>query len=114
MMGSKELNELIIDLHNWHYISSPTGLVKPNDSPNGNQIYHLYSTGEISFQKGGWAYLQRSECISDGKITNYQKIGLKLPKEATDGSTYAILTKEQCKQFREQMIELIENLSKNS
>jgi hypothetical protein len=110
MMESKQLNELINDAHNWHYISSPTGLINPNDSPNGNQIYHLYSTGEISFQKGGWAYLKRSECIADGKITNYQKLGLKLPKEAADGSTYAILTKEECIRFRGQMIELINKL----
>jgi len=107
MIETELLNQLINDLHDWHYISSPTGLVNPKDSPNGNQIYHLYSTGEISFQKGGWAYLQRSECIAEGKITNYQQLGLKLPKEAADGSTYAILTKEECTKFRVQMIDLI-------
>ena len=107
---SKQLNELINDLHNWHYISSPTGFVNPNESPNGNQIYHLYSTGEISFQKGGWAYLQRSECITDGKITNYHTLVLKLPKQALDGSTYAILTKEECKKMREKMLELIKTI----
>ncbi len=111
MLESEQLNELIINAHNWHYISSPTGLINPKDSPNGNQIYHLYSTGEISFQKGGWAYLQRSECISDGKISNYKKLELKLPKEAEDGSTYAILTKEECKQFRGKMIDLIKKLN---
>lgn len=110
MMESKSLNELINDAHNSHYFSSPTGLVNPKDSPNGNQIYHLYSTGEISFQKGGWAYLQRSECISDGRINNYQKLHFKLPKEAANGSTYAILTKEQCKNFRRQMIELVKQI----
>jgi hypothetical protein len=107
MLESEQLNELIVYSHNLHYISSPTGLVNPNDSPNGNQIYHLYSTGEISFQKGGWAYLKRSECFITGKIFNYQKLGFKFPKEAADGSTYAILTKEECSRFREQMFELI-------
>ena len=111
MMEKEQLNELINNLHNWHYTSSPTGLVNPSESPNGNQIYHLYSTGEISFQKGGWAYLQRSECIAEGKLSNYKKLGLKLPKQAADGSTYAILTKEECKQFREQMIEIIEKFN---
>lgn len=110
-MESKELNELIIAAHNWHFISSPTSLVNPKDSPNGNQIYHLYSTGEISFQKGGWAYLQRSECFIDGKISNYQKLGLKLPKEAANGSTYVILTKEECSKFRRQMVEILNNLN---
>jgi len=107
--GTRTIKRIINDTHNWHYISSPTGLVNPNDSPNGNQIYHLYSTGEISFQKGGWAYLQRSECFIDGKIFNYQKLEFKFPNEATDGTTYAILTKEECSQFRSQMIELIDN-----
>lgn len=110
MSAIEILNEIIIDTHNWHYISSPTGLVNPNESPNGNQIYHLYSTGEISFQKGGWAYLQRGECFTHGKITNYQKLSLKLPKEAADGSTYAILTKEECTKFRAKIIELIEKI----
>lgn len=110
MKETEQLNELINDTHNLYYISSPTGLINPKDSPNGNQIYHLYSTGEISFQKGGWAYLQRGECISEGKIFNYQKLGLKLPKQATDGSTYAILTKDECKKFRTQMVELIKNM----
>jgi hypothetical protein len=105
------LSESIIDAHNRHYLHSPTGLINPKESPNGNQIYHLYSTGEISFQKGGWAYLQRSECTSDGKIFNYQKLGLKLPKQAADGSTYVILTKDECKNFRRQMIELIKNFN---
>jgi hypothetical protein len=110
MIESKQLNELITDAHNWHYISSPSGLVNPNDPPNGNHIYHLYSTGEISFQKGGWAYLQRNECVLEGRLSNYQKLGLKLPKESIDGCTYAILTKEECTTFREQMIELIKKL----
>jgi hypothetical protein len=111
MMETEQLNQLINNMHNWHYISSPTGLINPNDSPNGNQIYHLYSTGEISFQKGGRAYLQRSECIIDGRITNYQKLGLKLPQEAGDGTTYAILTKEECIKIREKMIEIIKYLA---
>ena len=30
-------------------------------SPTENTIYHLYSDGEITEQKGSWAYTQRSE-----------------------------------------------------
>lgn len=36
-------------------------LLKPDESPNGNPIYHLYSDGQITYQKGGFAYGQRSE-----------------------------------------------------
>ncbi len=48
------LKELIISCHN-------PKLVIPDESPNANTIYHVYSDGEITEQKGGIAYLQRSE-----------------------------------------------------
>lgn len=92
----EQLNADIISAHDKHYEVSPTGLVNPKESPNGNQIYHLYSTGEISFQKGGWAYMQRSEFMTHSNMPNYQKLALKFPKRAADGSTYVILTEEEC------------------
>lgn len=106
----EKLNADIISAHNAHYTVSPTGLVNPKESPNGNQIYHLYSTGEISFQKGGNAYMQRSEFMTHGNMSNYQKLALKFPKKAADGSTYVILTQEECNHFRLQMSELIKKL----
>lgn len=106
----EQLNADIISAHDKHYEVSPTGLVNPNESPNGNQIYHLYSTGEISFQKGGSAYMQRSEFMLLSDIRNYQKLALKFPKRSADGSTYVILTEEECKKFRIQMGELIKKL----
>lgn len=110
MSESHQFNQDIIEAHNAHYVNSETGLVNPTESPNGNQIYHLYSTGEISFQKGGWAYMQRSEFMTHGTLPNYQKLALKFPKRAADGSTYVILTEEECKNFRVQMGELIKKL----
>jgi hypothetical protein len=107
----EQLNALIIAAYNNHYIISPTGLINPKESPNGNQIYHLYSTGEISFQKGGWAYMQRSEFMTHGNIPNYKKLDLKFPKKAADDSTYVILREEECKNFRIQMVELIKKLN---
>jgi hypothetical protein len=106
----EQLNADIIAAYDNHYTISPTGLINPKESPNGNQIYHLYSTGEISFQKGGWAYMQRSEFITHGNIPNYKKLDLKFPKKAEDDSTYVILREEECKIFREQMSELIKKL----
>jgi hypothetical protein len=103
----EQLNDAIILAHNTHYLNSPSGLINPNESPNGNQIYHLYSTGEISYQKGGWAYMRRSEFITHNKLTNYQRLSLVLPKIAADESTYAILTEEECTHFRLKMIELL-------
>ena len=106
----KKLNADIISAHNNHYAISPRGLVNPDESANGNLIYHLYSNGEISFQKGGSAYLQRSEFTKYGKIDNFKALNLKFPKEAEYGSSYVILTEEECKNFRDQMGELIKKL----
>lgn len=105
-----QLNKDIIMAHNAHYLNSPSGLVNQNESPNGNQIYHLYSTGEISSQKGGWAYMRRSEFMTHGRFSYYKKLGFVFPNEAADGSTYVILTEEECKFFRFQMGELIKKL----
>lgn len=110
MSDIKSLNAAIIAAHDAHYVASPTGLVNPIESPNANQIYHLYSTGEISFQKGGSAYMQRSEFMTHGTVTNYQKLALNFPKKAADGSTYVILTEDECTKFRAQMGELIKKL----
>lgn len=106
----KQLNTSIINAHNAHYAISSTGLVHPTKQPNENIVYHLYSTGEISFQKGGYAYMARSEFMTEGKLSNYQKLSLVFPNQAVDGTTYVILTKEECKNFRFQMIELIQKL----
>ena len=34
----QQLNTAIISAYNNHYIISPTGLINPKESPNGNQI----------------------------------------------------------------------------
>lgn len=106
----EQLNRDIVVAYNAHYTMSPTGLVNIDESASENLIYHLYSTGEISFQKGGSAYLQRSEFTKYGKIDNFKALDLKFPKEAEYGSSYVILTEEECKNFRDQMGELIKKL----
>lgn len=103
----KKLNDDIVAAHNAHYNNSVNGLVNFDESPNGNIIYHLYSTGEISCQKGGKVYLQRGEFITHGKLLDYKKLGLIFPKQAADGSTYVILKEDECKKFRDQMCEII-------
>jgi hypothetical protein len=107
----EKLNALIIAAHNAHYTINPTGLINIDKSPNGNTIYHLYSTGEISCQKGGRFYLQRGEFIIHGKIFNYKKLGLTFPNEAANETSYVILREEECNHFREKMLELIKKLN---
>ncbi len=36
-------------------------LIDTTQAPNENTIYHIYSDGEITQQKGSWAYGNRSE-----------------------------------------------------
>jgi hypothetical protein len=102
------LNLAILEAHKQHYEGSPTGLVNPKESPNGNTIYHLYSDGGITFQKGGWAYLQRSEFSTESTIGGHRELRMQFPNEADYGRTYVILTQQECKYFRGKMIELLE------
>jgi hypothetical protein len=101
------LNLAILEAHKKHYESSPTGLVNPDEAPNGNIIYHLYSDGGITFQKGGRAYLARSEFSTESTIGGHRELRMQFPNEADYGRTYVILTREECSYFRGKMIELI-------
>jgi hypothetical protein len=103
----QQLNDEIIAAHKKHYENSATGLIQPKESPNGNIIYHLYSDGTITYQKGGFAYLQRSVFEDEYALKNHKKINLKLINDAPDGTTYVILTQDECNYFREKMDELI-------
>jgi hypothetical protein len=104
-MTIEEINKLVIDAHNDHYINGNNKLIDTSKqaSPNDNQIYHLYSDGQITHQKGAWAYMKRTEfnCVLDIKAS--KNIPFKFVKEADDGTTYAILTQQECLQFRELM-----------
>lgn len=101
------LNVTILDAHKKNYEVSQTGLVNPKESPNGNIIYHLYSDGEITFQKGGWAYLQRSEFSLESTICGHKELQMSFSNEADRGRSYVILIEEECKYFRDKMIELL-------
>ena len=100
-----EFNERVIASHNAHYETSLSGLIDTSSSasPNGNLIYHLYSNGEITYQKGAWAYPKRSEFNRAYSIYRAKQLPFKFVKEAADGATYAILTKEECDVFAEEM-----------
>lgn len=101
------LNVTILDAHKKNYEVSQTGLVKPKESPNGNTIYHLYSDGEITFQKGGWAYLQRSEFSLESTIGRHRELRMEFSNKDDHERTYVILIQEECKKFRDKMIELL-------
>lgn len=104
-----EFNQRVIDAHHAHYINGKNELIdtSANASPNGNQIYHLYSNGEITFQKGAWAYLQRSEFCRDYGISGARSVPFNFVNKADNGTTYAILTYEECKLFREELVDIL-------
>jgi len=97
------IQEMINSMHN-------PGLVKLKESPNENRIYHIYSDGEITNQKGGWAYLQRNEFLSQYPISDYKKKYVFPLKISTH--SYAIVTLEDALELRNAMIQ--DNINSDS
>jgi len=84
-------------------------LVQPEESPNGNIIYHIYSDGEITSQKGGWAYLQRSEFTSLYALQLKKKYYDLFPIKHSANISYAIVTEKDANTIRQMMIETDNN-----
>lgn len=99
------INKLANDLHNKHYEISKHGLILPDEQPNANIIYHLYNDGEVTYQKGGYAYKKRGEFNYLNKIY-YEKSPFNFPIKGTNCS-YAILTLQECINMREKMKEIL-------
>ena len=51
-------------------------LIKIDEAPNGNVIYHIYSDGEITSEKGGGVYGQRSRFTQTHPISQTNHIRL--------------------------------------
>ena len=105
----QKFNELINETHLKHYINNINELIDNSDnaSPNQNIIYHFYSNGQITYQKGAWAYLQRSEFEFKPSIPLANQFPFKFMKHNKE-LTYVILTKDECIYFREIMINIME------
>jgi hypothetical protein len=91
----EEIQEKINSSHN-------PDLVIKDASPNGNRIYHIYSDGEITNQKGGWAYLRRSEFSDKPPIVRYSHT-LKFPIKLREHS-YAVVVEKDAHLIRDMMI----------
>jgi hypothetical protein len=105
----KQLNDEIVAAHDKHYAESPTGLWKPDESPNGNSMYHLYNDGEITYEKGGWAYGKRSVFQFSMPINKINKIKFEFPKKHVHNvnESYVMLTENECIEFRNKMISML-------
>lgn len=97
----KLINDEVSKLHFAHYEKSSNGLINKDMSPNSNTIYHLYSNGEITSQKGSWAYLQRSE-FNEYPALFFQS-RFEFPVKLKNGLSYAILTNDECVMIRNKM-----------
>jgi hypothetical protein len=89
-------------------VANNPALVKTAEIPINNIVYHLYNNGRVTTQKGGWAY----GCL--GETTNYKfqiiisaKIHFRFPNISEDGTSYAILTQEQCIDFYKEIKDCI-------
>lgn len=98
IIENNSVQEMINSMHN-------PSLVNQEESPNNNWIYHLYSDGEITHQKGGWAYCQRSEFTDKYPITGY-KGSFIFPIKRNNNIYYAIMTRENAIKIRDIMIVL--------
>ncbi len=93
-----KLNNDIIEASKKYILPNNTcSLINSEESPNANIIYHLYSDGEITSQKGGWAYGQRSVFTSASRVIYDDEI----KKYFT--FHYVVLPYEECREFRERM-----------
>jgi len=86
----EEINDKIASSHN-------PELVIPSAAPNGNLIYHIYNDGEISYQKGGHAYGNRSEFTLLDGINYKYKFNFPLTK---NNIGYAITTQYDAESIR--------------
>ena len=89
----KHINTIVSNLHNPLIIDSKL-------QPNENIIYHLYSDGTVTRQKGGWAYKRRTVTDIMYQIIKPNTFFTFPLKGDNDGDTYAILLYEDCIKIR--------------
>jgi len=64
MLTLEYILEYILKCHN-------PELLKRDEQPNANIIYHIFSDGEITEEKGGWAFGNRSmRTVKDNIVPN--------------------------------------------
>ena len=104
----KNIKQLIQEAIN---SSHNKNLINKNIAPNENIIYHLYQDGEITSQKGSWAYGRRSEFTLNYSIQGYRNKFIFPINQGAVG--YAIVTEENSLLIRKMMIEDSKNKIEN-
>lgn len=103
------INIEVYSMFKAHLKNGHSELIRIDQSPNENRIYHLYSDGEITHQKGSYAYQCRSEFCLEPSVTSGNS-PFTFPYQAGNPLyTYAILTEEECRAMRAKMVKYFEN-----
>ena len=104
-----KINQKIAECHN-------PDMVNPDISPNANPIYKIYMDGEITYQKGGWAYGRRNVHSFHYPLFSPEKLlakhGLSFPEKNHENVGYAITTQEHALELRSLLKELYEKSRK--
>jgi len=100
----KNIKKLIQETINFSHNKK---LIDENMAPNANIIYHIYQDGEITSQKGSWAYGRRSEFTIHYPIHGYTNNFIFPLNRGKFG--YAIVTEENAVLIRNMMIKDAEN-----
>ena len=86
-------------------------LINPNESSNTNTFYHLYNDSNITYQKCGWAYRQRSEFDLIPSIAINLNLDIKKFKYLVTSNTtsfgYIIVSEANARLIRNEMIALL-------
>jgi hypothetical protein len=101
-MNRKEIEALVRGVYESHFThENPHGLLHPDESPNTNTIYKAWSDGEITYEKGGFAYGDRSmKQVALPLVYFSDKSVLPTFPIAHGGNTCAILTLDECRNVR--------------
>ena len=110
MEKTTELERVVAAMHAAHYTpENPNGLWHPDESPNVNTIYKVWNDGEITDEKGGHAFGDRSKRSSaQPLVTGMGESDLPtFPLKTGDWPSYAILTMDECYVVRGMLKELL-------
>lgn len=87
-----EINKKIKEYHNMK-------LIRPDCSPNENDIYKLCSDFTITCEKGGWGYGQRNPHIVSLPLLFKPIQSFQFPLTDEDGYGYAIMELSHCNEI---------------
>ncbi len=107
----EEFEGYVASLYKSHFTpESPNGLWHPDEAPNTNTIYKLWNDGEMTREKGGDAFGNRSLHQVYPALVTTMIENEKLPKFPCESSpySYAILTFDECVECRDRMKEILD------